>query len=136
MVLSILLHDLGKVEGESHIEAGVQIARTICDRLGLGEDDSEHVAFLVGNHQLMVNVALYRDIDDVEIVQAFSSTVQTENRLKELLIISFADLYAVGPNIWNEWKGSLLVNLYFKTLRTLKKEVSKDLLRKNFLQKK
>jgi len=136
LVISILLHDLGKVEGESHIEAGVQIARTICDRLGLGEDDSEHVAFLVGNHQLMVNVALYRDIDDVEIVQAFSSTVQTENRLKELLIISFADLYAVGPNIWNEWKGSLLVNLYFKTLRTLKKEVSKDLSEEEFLTKK
>ncbi len=136
LVLSILLHDLGKVEGESHIEAGVQIARTICDRLSLSEEDSEHVAFLVGNHQLMVNVALYRDIDDVEIVHSFSSTVQTENRLKELLIISFGDLYAVGPNIWNEWKGSLLVNLYFKTLRTLNREVSKKISEEEFLTKK
>ncbi len=127
LVLSILLHDLGKVEGESHIEAGVHIARTICDRLGLNDEESDHVAFLVKNHQLMVNVALYRDIDDVDVVQAFASEVKMEEFLKELLIISYADLFAVGPNVWNEWKGSLLVNLYFKTIRMLRKEFTKDL---------
>ncbi|MGC8739115.1 MAG: [protein-PII] uridylyltransferase [Candidatus Hydrogenedens sp.] len=127
LVLSILLHDLGKVEGESHIEAGVHIARTVCDRLGLSDEDTEHVSFLVRNHQLMVNVALYRDIDDTDVVQAFASEVKTEKILKELMIMSYADLFAVGPNVWNEWKGSLLVNLYFKTLRMLKKEYLNDI---------
>ena len=127
LVLSILLHDLGKVEGERHLEAGVHIARTICDRLSLSDEDSEHISFLVKNHQLMVNVALYRDIDDIDVVQAFASEVKTERFLNELLIMSYADLFAVGPNVWNEWKGSLLINLYFKTLRMLKKEFSKDL---------
>ncbi len=136
LVLSILLHDLGKVEGESHIEAGVHIARTICDRLGLNDEEADHVVFLVKNHQLMVNVALYRDIDDMDIVQAFATEVKTEKFLKELLIISYADLYAVGPNVWNEWKGSLLINLYFKTLRILNKGLTKDLTEEESLAKK
>ncbi len=136
LILSILLHDLGKVEGESHIEAGIQIARTICDRLGLNDEESEHVVFLVKNHQLMVNVALYRDIDDIDIVQAFASEVKKERLLKELLIMSYVDLCAVGPNVWNEWKGSLLVNLYFKTLRVLNKESTKDMTEEETLTEK
>ncbi len=119
LILSILLHDLGKVEGESHIEAGVQIARTICSRMGLSDDDIEHVAFLVENHQLMIDVALNRDIDDIEIIQAFLSVVNNEKYIKELLIMSYADLCAVGPNVWNEWKGSLLIRLFLKTLAVI-----------------
>ncbi len=121
VVLALLFHDLGKAEGEEHIEAGVRIARAICGRLGLDDETTEHIAFLVKYHQFMVHVALYRDIDDIEIVQAFAHIVRDVEKLKELLIISYGDLSAVGPGVWNEWKGSLLAELYSKTKRFLER---------------
>lgn len=119
VTLALLLHDLGKAEGEEHIDTGVRIARTVCARMGLEDDVVEHVAFLVRHHQLMVDVALYRDIDDIEVIQAFASTVAESEKLDELLIVSYADLSAVGPNVWNEWKGSLLIELYSKAKRLI-----------------
>ncbi len=124
LILALLFHDLGKAEGEEHIESGVRIARTICERLNLDDETTEHIAFLVKYHQLMVHVALYRDIDDIEIVQTFAHTIKDPEKLDELLIISYADLSAVGPGVWNEWKGSLLAELYTKTIRLFKSQDS------------
>ena len=36
-------------------------------------------------------------------------------RLKLLLILTIADIRAVGPGVWNGWKGQLLRMLYFET---------------------
>ncbi|MCX8064338.1 MAG: [protein-PII] uridylyltransferase [Candidatus Hydrogenedentes bacterium] len=120
VILALLFHDLGKVEGEEHIEAGVRIARTICARMGLDDSTTEHIAFLVKYHQLMVDVALYRDIDDIEVIQAFTYTVEDLEKLDELLIVSYADLFAVGPGVWNEWKGSLLIELHSKAMKLIR----------------
>jgi len=119
LILSILFHDLGKVAGETHTEEGVRIARTICARMGLPEEDSERIEFLVQHHMLMTNIALYRDTDDVEIVRRFAETVRTDERLRALLLLTYADLSAVAPNVWNDWKAALLLKLYLKTERVL-----------------
>jgi [protein-PII] uridylyltransferase len=41
--------------------------------------------------------------------------VQSPERLKLLLLLTVADITAVGPGIWNGWKGQLLRALYFET---------------------
>jgi [protein-PII] uridylyltransferase len=40
--------------------------------------------------------------------------VQSPERLKLLLILTVADIRAVGPGVWNGWKGQLLRTLYFE----------------------
>ena len=119
VVLAILCHDLGKVHGEKHAEEGVEIARTICARIGVTEDEGERVAFLVRHHMLMTHMSMYRDTDDLDIVISFAETMKTADRLRELLLLSYADLTAVGPNVWTEWKGALLLKLYRKAERIL-----------------
>ncbi|MBI2431354.1 MAG: [protein-PII] uridylyltransferase, partial [Candidatus Hydrogenedentes bacterium] len=119
LVLAILFHDLGKATGEEHVEEGVRLARQICGRIGLGAEESERVAFLVQHHMLMTNISIYRDTDDPDIVNAFAETMQTDDRLRELLLVSYADLSAVGPGVWNEWKGALLLKLFLKAERIL-----------------
>ena len=37
---------------------------------------------------------------------------QSPERLKLLLVLTVADILAVGPEIWNGWKASLMRNLY------------------------
>jgi [protein-PII] uridylyltransferase len=45
--------------------------------------------------------------------------MKSEERLRALLLLSYADLSAVGPNVWNEWKGALLIKLYLRAERIL-----------------
>jgi [protein-PII] uridylyltransferase len=119
LVLAILFHDLGKASGDVHTAESVARTRTVCERIGLPEDESERIVFLVERHMLMANIALYRDTDDVDIVNQFAETMKTPERLRELLLLTYADLSAVGPAVWNEWKGALLVKLFLKAERIL-----------------
>jgi [protein-PII] uridylyltransferase len=41
--------------------------------------------------------------------------VQSPERLKLLILLTVADIRAVGPGIWNGWKGQLLRSLYYET---------------------
>src|SRR5574337_1185391 len=55
------------------------------------------------------------DLDDEAIVIDFAKKVQTLDQLKLLYLLTFADIKAVGPGVWTEWKGTLLWELYIKT---------------------
>jgi [protein-PII] uridylyltransferase len=119
LVLALLFHDLGKVEGEEHSEAGMIIAKAIGNRIGLPDEETEMISFLVKHHLLMTHFAFYRDTDDSDVIESFSTTIRSENRLRLLFLLSYADMSAVGPNVWNDWKGQLLVKLYLKTEKIL-----------------
>ncbi|NLV42693.1 MAG: [protein-PII] uridylyltransferase [Candidatus Hydrogenedentes bacterium] len=119
LVLSILLHDLGKAAGEIHVAEGVRVARAVCDRLALPEHDALRVLFLVEHHMTMSDIAFYRDTEDLDVVQGFAGLVRSPDTLAMLLLVTYADLCAVAPNVWNEWKGSLLMKLHFQTERLL-----------------
>ncbi|GMV94397.1 MAG: bifunctional uridylyltransferase/uridylyl-removing enzyme [Candidatus Hydrogenedentota bacterium] len=119
LVMTILFHDLGKVEGDVHTEASVRITREICARTGIPPEDEERIAFLVQHHTLMTNISQYRDIDDEDIVRSFADTMKTESRLRALFLLSYADLSAVGPAVWTDWKGALLLQLYLRSVKHL-----------------
>jgi [protein-PII] uridylyltransferase len=63
----------------------------------------------------MSNMAQGRDISDPRTVEALAAVVQTQERLKMLLALTCADIRAVGPGVWNGWKGQLLRGLYWET---------------------
>jgi len=60
-------------------------------------------------------VAQSRDLGDRKTIQDFAAVVQSLERLKLLLILTIADITAVGPGVWNGWKGQLLRTLYYET---------------------
>jgi len=64
---------------------------------------------------LMSNIAFSRDISDPSTIRGFARIVQSPERLKLLLVLTVADIRAVGPSAWNGWKGQLLRGLYFET---------------------
>jgi [protein-PII] uridylyltransferase len=109
------LHDIGKGRKEDHSLVGARIARTLCPRLGLTKAETETVAWLIENHLVMSVFAQSRDLNDPKTVSDFAAIVQSPERLRLLLILTVADIRAVGPGVWNGWKGQLLRNLYHET---------------------
>ncbi len=115
LFLAVLLHDIAKGRGGDHSVLGEGIAQKLGPRLGLTEEETETVAWLVRWHLLMSNTAFKRDIDDPQTIQDFAAKVQSPERLKLLLVLTAADIRAVGPKVWNGWKASLLRELYHRT---------------------
>jgi [protein-PII] uridylyltransferase len=115
LYLATFLHDIAKGRGVDHSRAGLEVARKLGLRLGLTAANSERVAWLVEQHLVMSNMAQGRDLFDPKTSEALSALVQTQERLKMLLTITVADIRAVGPGVWNGWKGQLLRTLYWET---------------------
>ena len=63
----------------------------------------------------MSDFAQRRDISDPVTISDFAEKIQNTKRLKLLLFLTVADIRAVGPGVWNDWKGELLKNLYNET---------------------
>jgi len=113
--LALFLHDVAKGREEDHSLAGMEVARKLGPRLGLDPAETETVAWLVGNHLLMSDTAQRRDLADRRTIETFAAAVQTLERLKMLFILTICDIRAVGPGVWNAWKGDLLRTLYWET---------------------
>ena len=115
LFLAMLLHDTGKGGAGGQEKAGARTARQACERLGLERRRVDLVAWLVEHHLVMSDYAQKRDIADPSTVAAFTAIVETPERLRLLLVLTVADIRAVGPEVWNGWKGQLLRELYEAT---------------------
>ena len=115
LYVAAFLHDVAKGRDEDHSIAGARIARKVCPRLGLSAAETETVSWLIEHHLDMSLYAQSRDLNDPKTIQDFAEIVQSPVRLKLLLILTIADIRAVGPGVWNGWKGQLLRMLYFET---------------------
>jgi [protein-PII] uridylyltransferase len=115
LYVAAFLHDIAKGRGDDHSIAGAEVARKLCPRFGLSAGDTERVAWLVEQHLIMSNTAQGRDISDPRTAETFGAVVQTVERLRLLLALTVCDIRAVGPGVWNAWKGQLLRNLFWET---------------------
>ncbi len=119
LYLAMLLHDTGKGKGDQQIEGEIT-ARRACERLGLDEAETALVGWIVRHHLDMSETAQKRDISDPRTVAKFAEIVGSLERLRLLFILTIADIKAVGPGVWNAWKGQLLSELYHNTEAALR----------------
>ena len=119
LYLGMMFHDIGKGFGGGHSEIGARMVRPIARRMRLNADDGALVEFLVRHHLLMTHTSFRRDLEDQKTIFDFAKIMGNVNNLKMLYLLTFADVKAVGPDVWNPWKASLLGELYVKTLNLL-----------------
>ncbi len=115
LYVALFLHDIAKGRGGDHSVLGERVARRVCPRLGMTEEETDTVAWLIRWHLLMSNTAFKRDIHDPKTVEDFAKIVQSPERLRLLLVLTVADIRGVGPHVWNGWKAQLLRDLYYAT---------------------
>jgi [protein-PII] uridylyltransferase len=114
LYLAVLLHDIAKGRGGDHSILGAEVAEKLAPRLGYDAAETELVAWLVRYHLAMSSTAFKRDLDDRKTIEDFVELVQSPERLRLLLLLTVADIRAVGPNVWNGWKGQLLRQLFHR----------------------
>lgn len=116
LVLATLLHDIGKGRGVDHASTGAELAYKIAKRIGFSDKDSADAAFLVRSHLLFAEISFKRDLHDDLFIEKFSQSMRSAELLAMLYLLTCADLKAVSPHIWSDWKGSLLEELYKRTI--------------------
>ena len=106
LYVALFLHDIAKGRPEDHSLAGARVARKLGPRFGLDAAETETVAWLVEQHLVMSITAQSRDLNDRKTIADFAAIVQSMERLRMLLVLTVADIKAVGPGVWNGWKAS------------------------------
>jgi [protein-PII] uridylyltransferase len=128
LVLSLLLHDVGKWRDDEHAEESVRMAEGALTRLQVGAEARDTVLFLIRNHLRMSLVALRRDTEDPDIVKEFAQLLGTEERLKMLCLLTLADIEAVSPETLTPWKEELIWRLYVDTYNHLTQRYGDELI--------
>ncbi len=121
LYIAALFHDIGKGRGGDHSELGADFVLRFCDDHGLSGYDARICEWLVRHHLLMSMTAQRRDISDPEVVSQFARTVGDRAHLDYLYLLTIADIRGTNPSLWNDWKDTLLKDLYQSTARALRR---------------
>jgi [protein-PII] uridylyltransferase len=121
LYLGGFLHDIGKGwKGGDHSKRGALVAQAVGARLeaaklpAWGKEETEDLVWLVKEHLTMSDISQRRDLSDNDLVRSFAKGCESEERLTMLHLLTFADMKATSPKVWNDWKGMLLAELFEK----------------------
>ncbi|MEV1068672.1 [protein-PII] uridylyltransferase [Streptomyces sp. NPDC050263] len=111
LLVSALLHDIGKGWPGDHSVAGEIIAKDVAARIGFDRTDVAVLSTLVRHHLLLVETATRRDLEDPATVRSVAEAVGSQSTLELLHALTEADALATGPAAWSTWRGSLVADL-------------------------
>ena len=119
LFLATLLHDVGKgypdASGsrKNHSQSGAELCDLILPRLGLSAEDTLEARQLIGQHLAMYHAATRRDLDDPATIEEFCRLVRGREGLRDLFLLTVADISTTSPTAMTSWKARMLDELYF-----------------------
>jgi [protein-PII] uridylyltransferase len=119
LYIAAIFHDIGKGRNGDHSKLGAKDAEIFCQTHDIDAKDAELIIWLVESHLLMSVITQRRDIYDPEVINEFAGLVRTHNNLNHLYVLTLADIRATNDNLWNDWKATLLRELYLLTQKAL-----------------
>jgi [protein-PII] uridylyltransferase len=134
LFIASIYHDIAKGRGGKHEEYGAMEVEAFCHLHDINQKDTRLVIWLVKNHLIMSMTGQRKDISDPGVINEFTSVVKSREYLDYLYLLTIADIRATSPKVWNNWKGSLLMELYNRTKHALKQGLDNPLLKEEKIQ--
>jgi [protein-PII] uridylyltransferase len=125
LYLGLLIHDIGKGRRRDHSLVGAEMSEPIGARLGLAPADVLHVKWLVQEHLSLYHWAMRRDTSDPRAIAEIARRVGTLDRLRDLYLLTVADLSTTNPNAMTSWKARMLDDVYLATAARLDAGISR-----------
>ena len=123
LYLGAVFHDIGKGRKKDHAKVGSSESLKFCEDHGMSKHKSVMVCWLVENHLLMSLTTQKQDISDSEVIRNFASIVKTQERLDYLYLLTIADIRGTNPELYTDWKDSLLKELYLSCKSYFRKNI-------------
>ncbi|RLA42090.1 MAG: [protein-PII] uridylyltransferase [Gammaproteobacteria bacterium] len=134
LLIAGLYHDIAKGRGGDHSKLGAVDATDFAQRHGFSEQETELVSWLVESHLLMSSISQREDISDPDVIHKFALIVGDQIHLDHLLTLTIADMNATNPTLWNNWKGSLIRQLYFQTRDALRRGLENPINKQKWIE--
>ncbi|RKY15205.1 MAG: [protein-PII] uridylyltransferase, partial [Planctomycetota bacterium] len=116
LFFATLLHDVGKAIGRrDHTTRGAEMARGILKRLAFESGEIDEACSLIEHHLTMYHIATRRDLDDQATVEELAALVKGSEGLRNLYLLTLADLSTTSPTSMTSWKADLLDELFIAT---------------------
>ncbi len=127
LVFALLFHDAGKAShDEGHVDASLRLIDEPMNRIQMPWPDREMVAFLIGRHLDLSSAMFSRDLSDPQTIIDVAHQMGTVERLKVLILLTFADISAVNPTTMTPWRAEQLWQLYLKVYNELTRELETE----------
>ena len=126
LYLAALFHDIAKGRKGDHSTEGSKDAVDFCLAHGLSQYDASLVAWLVENHLEMSMTAQHKDTSDPQVINKFIDKVSNLIRLNYLYLLTIADIKGTNPTLWNNWRATLLFELYKSASTQLREGLPQD----------
>jgi [protein-PII] uridylyltransferase len=122
--LALVLHDIGKgtMPGE-HVKGSMKSAVDVYERLSVPQANREVIDFLILHHLDLSSVMTGRDLDDPATGRFLSSQIPTQEDLRRLALLTYADISAVNPTAMTPWRLEQLWRVYSTGLEQLTREL-------------
>jgi [protein-PII] uridylyltransferase len=125
--LALLLHDLGKgITPGDHIQGSLSAARQIMAALDVPPVSQAIVLFLIEHHLDLSLIMNGRDLEDPATARFLTSQVHTQEDLRRLALLTYADISAVNPTAMTPWRLEQLWRVYALGLEQLTRELASD----------
>lgn len=119
LMVSALLHDIGKGGTVEHSIAGEPVAREVARRMGFDDAEIDLIGDLVRWHLLLPETATTRDPDDPQTVELVTERVKNRDELELLAALTEADARATSTKAWTTWRASMITTLVRRTALAL-----------------
>ena len=116
LYVAVLMHDTGRAEEVRHHEdASAILAAKVCKRLRYTGDRLRLIMFLVDHHLTFWRTATTKDISDPNTIAEFAGAVRNISAMEALHLFTYVDSNGTNNEAWNDWKASLMRQLYQST---------------------
>lgn len=127
LLAALLFHDTGKGAGAaSHVAESARLAAAALERIQAPSGVRAQVCRLIERHLDLSAVMNTRDLEEPATARFVAERVGTLEELKQLALITYADVSAVNPSAMTPWRLEQLWRLYVVTHRELTRELDTD----------